>query len=147
MILETELLGRITIPEEDVITLPEGLLGFPEQKHYIIATLLDYPHFSCLQCVDDPDISFIAVDPRMIIEDYQLVLSDADKQDLQLQDINTALILVMVVLHPDPQNITANLMGPIVINPDRKIGKQIVITNSQYSLKYKLYSQTAPKAG
>jgi flagellar assembly factor FliW len=144
--LKTELFGDLELSEDAVVVFPEGLIGFPQYNKFAIFDLPDYQPFFGMQCVDDPLLSFVLVDPRMVIDDYRVVLSDLDMQKLGGINIEELAVFAFVVMHTDPRNITANLQGPIVINPATKIGRQIIMANEQYQLKHHLYAEASSKA-
>ena len=49
----------------------------------------------------------------------------------------------MLVIQPDPMTITANLLGPIVYNPDTGDACQVVLSESSYSARYPVVVPTA----
>jgi flagellar assembly factor FliW len=144
--LKTELFGDLELSEDAVVVFPDGIIGFPQYNKFTIFELPDYQPFFGMQCVDDSQLSFVLVDPRMVIDNYRVVLSDLDIQELGGINIEELAVFAFVVLHSDPKNVTANLQGPIVINPAAKIGKQIIMANEQYQLKHHLYADASSKA-
>lgn len=148
MKIETQLFGSLEVNEEQVYTLPEGLLGFPGLQKFGVFALPEYPPFLGMQSMEDPNVSFVIVDPRVFVADYKPLLTDSDLEKIKLSSLKEALIYALVVLNSKPENITANLLGPVILNPVKKIGGQFVLANEtdNYSLKHRLYSQVSPKA-
>lgn len=138
MKLQTELFGDVEVTDESIIVFPDGLIGFPQFCKYTIFELPEYQPFFGMQCIEEPHLSFVLVDPRMIVDEYALALSELDKANLGITSTSDLMVFALVVLHSDPNNMTANLQGPIVINPETKTGKQIIVTNEQYKLKHRL---------
>jgi len=60
----------------------------------------------------------------------------AEVKSLELDDIEKARVLVIVVVRDDPEQITANLQGPLIVNPDKGIGKQIVLLTDRYHTRH-----------
>ena len=60
------------------------------------------------------------------------------KEILKLTDAsNGILTLVVVNISPiEPFEVTANLLGPLIINVQKRLGKQIVLSNPQYSHRH-----------
>jgi flagellar assembly factor FliW len=144
--LKTELFGDLELSEDAVVVFPEGLIGFPQYIKFAIFELPDYQPFFGMQCIDDPQLSFVLVDPHIVTENYRVVLSDPDTAELGGTNIEQLAVYALVVLHSEPKNITANLQGPIVINPATKIGKQIIMASEQYQLKHHLYAEASSEA-
>ncbi|MCL4515588.1 MAG: flagellar assembly protein FliW [Firmicutes bacterium] len=144
--------GTYEIPEEKIIAFPEGILGFEDEKRYVILEDGADSPFKWLHAVDDPDLAFIIIDPRLFYPSYEIVLSKDDGEKLSLQNPEDAVVYVIVVIPEDPSQMTANLQAPLVINSQNRIGRQVVLSDNRYSLKHKILpraksSQTAPSGG
>jgi len=64
--VKTTRFGDIEIDEKDVITLPSGIIGFPELKQYV---LLDHDQdspFKWLQSLEDGAIAFVMINPMLL---------------------------------------------------------------------------------
>ncbi len=144
--------GTYEIPEKKIITFPEGILGFEDEKKYVILEDGADSPFKWLHAVDDPDLAFIIIDPRLFYPSYEIVLSKDDGEKLSLQNPEDAAVYVIVVIPEDPAQMTANLQAPLVINSQNRFGRQVVLSDNRYSLKHKILpraksSQTTPGGG
>lgn len=138
---ETALPADTWVKEAD-ITLPAGLMGFAEVKQLeLIHTPEELP-FRWLRSTADHSIAFVVVQPDGLIPDYQLEMSDEDAADLEISSPEDAMVLNIVTIRNGlPENATANLIGPVVINRETGVGRQIVLRN------YKDYSARHPLLG
>jgi flagellar assembly factor FliW len=137
LIIESQALGRVTVPEEHIITFPACLPGFPEQSRYALIHSQPKVPFYLLQCVDNPAAAFVVADPAALFPDYRPKSSPVDLQDLQAQSPEDLRVLVILTFpRGRPREITANLISPLLINPGRRLGKQIVIDKPQYSSQH-----------
>ena len=137
MKVETTRFGEIEFKETDVIHLPNGLVGFGQYRRYIIIPHSENSPLFWLQSVDDPGLAFVIIDPMFFRPDYQVVLDVSDAQAIGIEDISKAAVYAIVVIPSnDPPKMTANLMGPLVINPETRIGKQIIMQDSPYSTRH-----------
>src|SRR6185295_7181281 len=63
--------GEIEFAEDVIITFPDGVLGFPGDRRYL---LLEHDAegspFKWLQSLDNPDLAFIVVDPAIVDTNY-----------------------------------------------------------------------------
>jgi flagellar assembly factor FliW len=135
---------ELTVPETDVpvtertIEIPLGLLGFESSKKYALLFSPEEEPFMWLQMRGSPNFAFLVVSPFCILPDYHPDLGPGDVDFLNLSDPSEACILNIVTLHDDGRA-TMNLKGPIVINRQSWIGKQVILANaSSYSLQHPL---------
>ncbi len=121
-----------------IITLPSGLLGFEENKRYVLIADPEDAPFMWLQMIDEPRKSFIVIQPHYFLEKYEPELSESDVRFLGLNSPEDAMVLNIVTVK-GPDKATVNLKGPIVINRHTLVGKQVVPINAvDYSVQYQL---------
>ena len=143
MEINTTRFGQIEIDENLIITLPEGILGFEDFKRYIILDHFDKESpFKWFQSVDDPSLAFVITDPLMFVPEYKAKVSVEDIKSIELSDVSKAITVVIVNIKRDHSEITIILQGPLVINPDKKLAKQVVIRESDYSVRHVIFSRT-----
>ncbi|MFH1140013.1 MAG: flagellar assembly protein FliW [Pseudomonadota bacterium] len=134
MKIQTSRFGELEIDEESVISIPGGLIGFPDQERYLILRHNPQSPFFWFQAVDRPDLAFVIVDPTVFKPDFDAPLPKALLLGLKAsspQEINT---FVIVTIPPGkPEAMTANLLGPVVINTKTKLARQLVLDERQYS--------------
>jgi flagellar assembly factor FliW len=129
--------GQISVSEEQIITFPSGLPGFPNSRRYALVNNHLKAPFYCLQCVDNPSLAFVVTEPAVLVPDYNPKNGASDLKDLQAASLNDVQILVTLTIPPGrPDGTTANLMSPLLINPARGLGKQVIIDKPQYSHQY-----------
>jgi len=134
--IQTERFGELNVPKEEIIEFPEGLLGFAEQKNYVLVQEAAYEPFLWLQSTDDPHLSFVVVDPVAFLPDYRVEIKPSEVESLELTSVDEAKVLVIVVVRDQPEDITANLQGPLVINTEKCFGKQVVLLTDRYSTRH-----------
>jgi len=135
-----------TAPPTDVwlkeadISLPAGLMGFPEVKNFELIHNFEELPFRWLRSQEDRSIAFVVIQPDGLIPDYELELSDEDAAEIGIDDPGDALVLNIVTLREGrPEGTTVNLIGPIVVNRESGVGRQVVLRNHQnYSARHSL---------
>lgn len=135
MKIPTTRFGVIEIPEDQVIHLPSGMIGFPNHRRYVFVEHKKGSPFVWFQSLDDESLAFVLVDPLLVRPDYEIQISPEDRQALDLNE-SCAGMQPMVVVNITPGNpvqITANLLGPIVFNILKKLAKQIIVYQGEYS--------------
>lgn len=146
MNINTARFGALDIDEKKIITMPEGMLGFAEKRFFLL-TPPNLGPFCWLQAVDNPDLAFVVVDTKNSVPDYTLRLTAEEFERLQLTENSEAIFLAIVTMASDPFAITVNLQGPIVLNPERMIAKQIVLEGGKYSTKHPFFQPADAAAG
>lgn len=150
MMTNSEPALSVELTEEGVVVeFPAGLIGLTEWKRFILMKHPDGGPLCLLQSLEDTRLSFFLADPRQIVPDYQILLSQADLQALQLSDdtilkdwLETGNLSLHCILsvQEEPFFVTVNLLGPLVINWKAGCGRQIILSNSGYETRYTLYS-------
>jgi flagellar assembly factor FliW len=148
MKIKTKRFGEIEIDPKTKITFPSGLLGFANFKDYVLVDANTKSPLKWLQSVESPDLAFVVTDPLIFKPDYQIRLYRADLEEIKVDDPARVAQLVIVTVPKDPGKMTANLKGPLLINTENNLGKQVVLDHPDYDLKYRLLSDDAvAKAG
>lgn len=134
----------MTTPASDdgiLLTLPKGLLGFPHLTQYRLFEPSDGYPLKFLQAVEQPEVSFVCMDPVGLKPDYAVPLSDAEAEELALEVPADALILTLVVIPEDPRRMTTNLAGPLVVNTRTRVGMQVALPSDRFPLKFPVFPQ------
>ena len=142
----TKRFGEIEIEEEKIIRFPHGILGFPGIKRYIVLNHLNKPDipFKWLQAVDNPDLAFVITDPVVFRPDYTPVINQQDLKELGIINLSDrGIIAIVTIPQGNPENMTANLQGPIVVNLRTREAKQIVLTGEEYQVRSPLLNNTS----
>ena len=133
--IETEPAAPVAATE---IRLPMGLLGFEKMKEYLLISNPVEEPFGRLQVKGDTSIAFVVLNPFLIVPDYHPDIPETDVEFLNLHDAQEAMVLNIVTVHKEG-HATMNLKGPVVINRNTGIGKQVVISNgANYSVQHPL---------
>ncbi|MCD4741891.1 MAG: flagellar assembly protein FliW [Desulfobacteraceae bacterium] len=135
----TRQFGEIEIDESKIINVPAGIPGFQDRKRYSMLQKEEAAPFLFFQSVDDPNLSFVILDPSSVIPDYLVEEKDIRRVvswDFDNDEIN--LFVIVTIPNEVPENATANFLAPLVINTKRKEGLQLILQNSTYSCQHPL---------
>lgn len=120
------------------VRLPMGLLGFEQMKDYLLIANPAEEPFRWLQVKDNPSLAFVVVEPFVVAPDYCPDISRQDVEFLGLAGPQDAALYNIVTVE-NAQTATVNLKGPIVVNRNTGVGKQVIITNAaEYSVRHPL---------
>ncbi|MEJ5377188.1 MAG: flagellar assembly protein FliW [bacterium] len=136
MIFETTRFGTIEVDEAKAVCFQEGLPGFPEARRFVLLQHSPESPFHWLQSMDDPALAFVVMDPLLLDENYLNAIPKESLAELNLEEAQGAAVLVIVNIQRANQSITANLMAPLVINPENRMGKQVILLGSGYEIRH-----------
>lgn len=139
--IKTKPLGEIEVAKESIIEVKEGIIGFPGLNRYILLNSEGGGPFEWFQSVDRVDLAFVVISPCEFRPDYTLEVSKSELESIGLKDPSEAVILAIVVIPDDPSMMTANLQGPIVINPKTKQARQMISNNPQYTVRHNILQE------
>jgi flagellar assembly factor FliW len=133
--------GVLEVPEERVVHMANGPLGFEDLHRFVLVEQDELRPFLWLVCVDAPEIGFAVADPGEFIPGpFPLALSEVDEAMLDLADGDPVSVFVIVTAS-DEGGATANLKGPIVLNARNRLAKQVVVYGSSLSVRQPLLSR------
>ena len=135
--------GKVNIDEDKIIEFPDGIPGFKDEQEFVLLPLDEDSLFVIMQSVNTPELAFITIEPRNIIKDYEFVISEKTEELLQIEGIEDIILLNIVNIKDKLQDMTINLAAPLVININKNLGKQIILDDSKYPVKFKLENQEA----
>jgi flagellar assembly factor FliW len=144
MEIRTSRFGKVEVDDDLIITFPKGLLGFPEHTRYCLLRPCDDSAMYWMQSCDDPGLAFVVTDPALFVADYQIPIRSDQMDDLRLDSVDDAQILVIV--NKVDGCLTGNLQGPLVINTATRIGDQFVLVDRRWSTRHALITTTSMKA-
>ena len=124
-IIETRL-GRQLISMEKALRFPHGLIGFEDQREFILLQIKENSPFLILQSLNEPKIGLLVADPYTFTTDYSIKIGESEQKILRLKNIEQVSIMVTVAIPPgQPEKTVLNLAGPILINHHVRIGLQV----------------------
>ncbi len=135
MTVATSRFGEVSFAESDVFEFPWGLPGFSEQKRFLALSLAEQPSFVWLQSLDDPKLALPAADPWQIFPDYEPRMPSYATEALAINDAEDFTVLCVVVVTSEAEEMTMNLMAPIVLNLKTRRARQVMLENSTYSVR------------
>ena len=140
MKVNTSRFGTLDIPQNKIIHFPVGLYGFEKETEF---TLLPFnPNVESpmewMQSLKSSHLAFVITDPYLYLLDYKLKLSEEDKKCVKLEGQELFLTRTIVTIPENYLEMTANLIAPLVINKDKGVAKQFVLTSMDYDTRHYL---------
>lgn len=75
MLIKTSRFGEIEIEENQIINFPSGLIGFSEDRRFVIREDEAASPFRWLQAVDNQALAFVMIEPHVSVSNYELELT------------------------------------------------------------------------
>ncbi len=128
-------LGAIEFREEDVLSFSEGLPAFETLHRFLLVRKEEYAPFVFLVSVDSPETRFICVPVCLLDPDYGFELGPDEGAAAGLGEgaysasAADPLVLAIVTL-PHSAPATANLASPVVINLERRLAAQLILSGT-----------------
>ena len=147
--INTNRFGEMEFSEEAVVRVLGGLIGLGGLENYVIIRYQDDSPFYWLQSVDDPDLALVMVNPLAFMPGYAPPITQAVAEELEAGGAAELSLFVIVTIPPgNPRGLTANLLGPVVVNPGRRLARQMVLDDRLYSHRHPVLADEAePEAG
>ncbi|MCR5436479.1 MAG: flagellar assembly protein FliW [Treponema sp.] len=134
MELVTKARGKIEISEDQLLEIPEGLFGFEDYTKFALVDS-EYEPFLWLQSTEEKNLAFLIVDPFLICHDYETDIDDELLSKIDIKKPEDIIIMTIVTVPKDGSPITANFMGPLVINKENKKCMQVILNDNRWTTK------------
>jgi len=124
--------------ETPLLVMDGGIPGFPDARHFLLVPWGgEGSPFCLLRCVDTPEgqPDFVVVPPTVFFPDYACDLDDGTVERLGLLTAADVIVVVIITLGDRPDDATANLLGPVVINRRTRRAAQVVLAGSGYQVR------------
>ncbi len=142
MKVETNVFGEIEIAEDRIISMENGIIGFPDLKQFAIVHNSEREDASVAWFVslDEPAFALPVIDPLVVCSEYNPEVEDEMLRPLGEFASDDMLVLVtMTIPKGKLEEMTVNLKAPIIINSKDRKGVQIILESEAYKIKYPIY--------
>jgi flagellar assembly factor FliW len=127
--------GPVQIEADDVICFPDGMLGLDDCRHWVLLADAHNDALGWLQSTTQPEVALAVVSPRRFVPDYQVRTPRAEIAPLSLDLLRD--VHVLAIVSKNERSITLNLKAPLIINLERRVGRQ-VINSGEQPIQYEL---------
>jgi len=135
MEIATSRFGVLRYEADDLLHFPVGMWGLEDCRNWIVLGDGQHDAVAWLQSVDQPRVALAVVSPRRFVPDYRIRVARAELEPLGFTDVREAQVLA--ILGRSERAMTLNLKAPLVINVQRRLGRQ-VLTNGDLPIRYEL---------
>ena len=137
----------VLVSEDTILTFPEGVPGFERHRRFALLQDPKLAPFSWLQSLHDPLVGFLVIQPGLLVKDYEFDIADPDVELLGLSSPADASVLSILVVPEDVRAMTANLQAPLILNPKKRIAKQVILTDERFPMRYPVFGGAGGAGG
>ena len=139
MHIQTSRFGEIEIEKDQIINFPSGLIGFSEDRRFVIREDEAASPFRWLQAVDTEALAFVMIEPHVSVSNYELELTKDNLKKLKAESIKDLSVFALVTMAKNMEDVTVNLQGPLLFNLEKRLGLQFIIQDGKYSTRHLLF--------
>lgn len=132
-------LGDIDVPQDAILSFPFGLPGFPDEKEFAFLPYQADSPFAFLQSTIEANLTFLTINPFLFFKDYEFEINDQAARELDLESSKSMQILNIVSIVDKVEDMTANLLAPVVINWENRTAIQVVLEKTVYTTRHRLF--------
>lgn len=142
MKIQTSRFGALEVSDETLLKFPSGLVGFPACRRFVVLDAAEGCEYQWLQSVDEPTLAFIIVDVHLLQPEFQIDVPDEGLAELEIIPTDPIFMMAVITVPSEqPDQATANLRAPLVVNLRTRKGKQMILHES-IPLRYPLLQET-----
>ena len=124
--------------KDAIIHFDEGLIGFSEFKDFVLMENDTLEPFRLLQSLEDPKVGFLVLEAAALVDNYHDMVPAREWESLGVGGRTRPLAFVIVVIGASPESSTGNFQAPLLVNYEKMVGKQIILTDSGFSVRQPL---------
>ena len=140
MLVESTRLGNMNVPEDRIMNFPQGMPGFPDEKIFAFLPYETESPFAFLQSTSEPNLTFLLVEPFTFFHEYDFKVDDEIVDQLGISLENPPQVFNVVSIREKTEEMTANLLAPVLINWRDQKAMQIVLEKTSYTTRHRLFS-------
>ena len=131
-ICKTKFHGLIEFQPEQVLQVPKGLFGFPEEKQFLLLELPSSKPIVFIQSVGSQNLCFIGLPIQVVDAAYRLDIPMSDLEALGYAGnahpaMGKELLCLAILTIAERRITTANLAAPLVIDIAGHRGMQVIV--------------------
>lgn len=135
MNIESQRFGTLDINEEELLTFPHGVIGFPTEQRFALVPHHGSGYIAWLQSATTPGLAFPVVSAHAFGDRYPDVPVEGVAREAGVEGDEDTLALMVVLCALANQPATVNLLAPIVVNAATRQGAQVILEGTRFSTR------------
>jgi flagellar assembly factor FliW len=121
--------GPVEIDVDDILLFPQGVIAFEDCRHWVLLSDEENPALAWLQSVARAEVALPVVSPRRFAPEYSVRVGRGQLLPLEFSQFDQAYVLAVV--SQSDGDLTLNLKAPLIVNLDRRLGRQVITSDDQ----------------
>lgn len=135
MNIASERFGTLEINDDELLSFPAGVIGFPSEQRFALVPHHGSGYIAWLQSASTPELAFPVVSAHAFGDKYPDVPVSGAAQEAGLEGPDDALAVMVVLCALSNQPATVNLLAPIVVNATTRKGAQVILEGTRFSTR------------
>lgn len=144
MVVNTRVFGEVDIAEDRIITMPGGIIGFPDLQRFALMYNNEKSdgRIGWFVSIDEPSFALPVMDPLIVDPVYNPEVEDELLNPIGGYSAEDMLILVtMTIPKGNLEGMTVNMKAPIIVNAVTRKGTQLILEDDKYWIKTPAYEK------
>ena len=134
--------GEVEVAEDKIVHFADGIPAFEDEHEFVIVPYDEESPYVFLQSLETPDLAFLMTMPFVFFPDYEFEIDDENQDKLELTRQEDMLIYTLITVNDGKvQEMTANLLAPVVLNTANMQARQLVLDKTSYTTKHRLFPE------
>ncbi|MFG6147992.1 flagellar assembly protein FliW [Halobacillus sp. B23F22_1] len=138
MKIHTKYFGEMDVMKEEFLDFTQGLPGFESYHSFVLLPVDEEGLYLALQSVEEAAVALIVTNPYLFYKQYEFELGEKSLSDLEINKPEDVAVYSVITLKEPFADSTLNLQAPIVVNVEKKLGKQVILHDTDYQTKHPL---------
>jgi flagellar assembly factor FliW len=139
--IPTKFFGDVDFAPDTVFTFPSGLPGFEDEREFLFLNVPESDPVMFLQSVSMRNLCFVLLPILAVAPEFRLKLTPEESEALRLAadrepTLGTDVLCVALISAKRGEPLCANMMAPIVVNVNNRLGIQVIHPDSGYSHRH-----------
>lgn len=144
MNIQSQRFGVVEFADDAVVNFPAGVIGFANERRFVLIPHKNSSYLAWLQSATTPALAFPVVSAHAFGTDYADVSIEAAK--VAGVGVQAEEYAVMVILcAPQAQPATVNLLAPVVVNLQTRLGAQVILQDNRYTTREPFVLNLSPE--
>jgi flagellar assembly factor FliW len=135
MMVNTRRFGEIEIEPREVLHFPVGIAGFPDERAFILVRTKETGTIAWLQSVRTPSLALPLVSAHAFGSSYPDVPFQPIAERAGIGSDVDDMAMMVVLSAPQGQPATVNLLAPIVVNTETRVGGQLFLEGTSFGTR------------
>ena len=140
--VNTSRFGEIEVDEKKIVHFDKGIPAFEDETEFVILPYEEESPYYFMQSLKSPDLAFLLTIPFLFFPEYTFEIDDSTLSELEIKNQDDVFYYAMITIpNGSIRYMTANLLAPVVLNSENMRAKQVVLENSNYTTKHRLFPE------